>query len=123
MPDTPMPPDNTRSLAAAEELLRKMLARHCTMFGHDEGCSWHGDLDCTCGGDDIRAYLALPAAAPDAGLREALDACETALSPVMADHTCAEFPNSDRRCDECLGCMNARVWAMAAAALQGDGNG
>jgi hypothetical protein len=39
-------------------LVEKMISRHYQIFGHDEGCMWHGGEDCDCGGDDARAAIA-----------------------------------------------------------------
>ena len=61
------------------------------------------------------ANARLIAAAPD--LLKALDACETALAPVMANHACGDVPDSRPRCGECLGCMNWATWQMAVSAL------
>src|SRR5688572_21474559 len=60
---------DTQTLEGAVALLEKLLRRRYSdpsMFGHDEGCGWHGALDCDCGGDDVRAFLALSSPADSA---------------------------------------------------------
>lgn len=51
------------------------------------------------------------------GMLIALQACENALSPVMANHDCGDKPDGKDRCGECLGCMNWATWLMASSAI------
>lgn len=55
--------------------------------------------------------------ATNVALLFALDACETALSPNMANHDCGDAPGPGKRCGECLGCLNQATWQMARDAL------
>lgn len=50
-------------------------------------------------------------------LAVALDACETALAPVMVSHDCGDEPRPGVRCGECLGCGRWAAWEMARKAL------